>query len=198
MAFAEDVARMAFRQTPQRMFAGGAGAQFHPVQDAIAISMNVEDPMNEFREYIAPSRNPEDIDQPEMLQRALLFFDRYQRHVSQAEQHEMLLMLGTSLLTQNGPTVSQFFQRLNTLHEDLSVLLHESGYHDHFEHVVSDRSDQNSLEKLIMVSNCMPLLSHEDHWDAFMMLADYFLAGVRPLGKKTLSPISKNSPSCLT
>ncbi|KAK2952750.1 hypothetical protein BLNAU_12399 [Blattamonas nauphoetae] len=35
-----------------------------------------------------------------------------------------------------------------------------------------------------MVSNCMPLLSHEDHWDAFMMLADYFLAGVRSFGKE--------------
>ncbi|KAK2944542.1 hypothetical protein BLNAU_20548 [Blattamonas nauphoetae] len=187
----KQVARMAFRQPPPQMFAGGAGAQFQPVLNAIAISMNVEDPMNEFREYITPPRNPEDIDQPEMLQRALLFFNRYQRHISQAEQHEMLLMLGTSLLAQNEPTVSQFFQRLNTLNlsdEDLSVLLHESGVSRSFlEHVVSDRSDQNSLEKLIMVSKCMPLLSHEDHWDAFMMLVDSFLASVRSFGEEKSS-----------
>ncbi|KAK2963415.1 hypothetical protein BLNAU_1456 [Blattamonas nauphoetae] len=178
MARTKQVARMAFRPPHQPMYAGGLGEQFQPLQNAIVIPMNVEDPMNKFREHIASSRNPENADQPEILQHALLFFNRYGRHVTPAERHEMLLLLGTSLLAQDRESFCQFVFKLDTYHlshEDLSVMLHESGIsRSLLEQVVSDRSDHDSREKILIVSNCMSLLRHEDLWDAFITLVDYF------------------------
>ncbi|KAK2964888.1 hypothetical protein BLNAU_189 [Blattamonas nauphoetae] len=169
---------MAFQPAPQSMFSGGLRAQFQLRQNAIVIPMNVEDPMNKFRAQIASSRNPEDAGQPEVLQRALLFFNRYQRHVAPTERHEMLLLMGASLLAQNGKDFCLILKKLNTYHlshEDLSVILHESGIsRSLLEQVVRDRSDRDSREKLVFVSICMSLLSHEDLWDAFMTLMDHF------------------------
>ncbi|KAK2963467.1 hypothetical protein BLNAU_1509 [Blattamonas nauphoetae] len=168
MARTKQVARMAFRPPHQPMYAGGLGEQFQPLQNAIVIPMNVENPMNKFREHIASSRNPENADQPEILQHALLFFNRYGRHVTPAERHEMLLLLGTSLLAQDRESFCQFVFKLDTYRMpfDLNKMLSDLSHEDLI--TISLKTDNPIFTQPAAQYLSYFLTNHPEHVDHFL------------------------------